>query len=79
MNPWLYIKRRDVAYDTALDTLYEMGIDARFPERRASRYFNPHENVVLEAVIGRCRSCGLKYITDKSDALAAAAMAKGVE
>lgn len=23
MNPWLYIKRRDIAYDTALDIIAE--------------------------------------------------------
>ena len=25
MNPWLYIKRRDIAYDTALDIIAEQG------------------------------------------------------
>ena len=25
LNPWLYIKRRDIAYDTALDIISEQG------------------------------------------------------
>ena len=32
MNPWLYIRRRDRAYDDALDTLYELCLDVKYPK-----------------------------------------------
>ena len=31
LNPWLYIKRRDAAYDTALDTIYELSTATQEP------------------------------------------------
>lgn len=61
VNPWLYIKRRDIAYDTALDSLYEMALDARYPERLDTP-FDPSANPVFQSVEHRCRSCGLMYL-----------------
>lgn len=63
MNPWLYIKRRDTAYDTALDTLYELCLDAKYPERKNRKYSPP--GVVLptmKTIASRCPDCGRNYI-----------------
>lgn len=61
VNPWLYIKRRDIAYDTALDTLRELCLDVEFPERKSFEY-PPKRNEVSEAVASRCAACGRRYI-----------------
>lgn len=61
INPWLYIKRRDIAYDTALETLRELSRDARFPERK-NRTFSPAASrAILHGVAARCDDCGRKF------------------
>lgn len=36
LNPWLYIKRRDAAYDVALDTLRELNVQ-RWNRQQAAK------------------------------------------
>jgi hypothetical protein len=31
INPWLYIKRRDIAYDVALDIIHDFSVDTWRP------------------------------------------------
>jgi hypothetical protein len=57
VNPWLYIKRRDTAYDDALDSLYELAV----PYRKAEE-FTPGKNPALDPIAGMCRSCGCIYV-----------------
>lgn len=61
INPWLYIKRRDIAYDVALDSLYEACRVARFPNATANR-FDSTSTAELVSIAGMCSSCGKKYI-----------------
>lgn len=62
LNPWLYIKRRDIAYDTALETLRELSRDARFPARKDRRFSPEASRAILHAVAARCDACGRKFI-----------------
>lgn len=60
VNPWLYIKRRDIAYDVALDCLYEACRDVRFPEN--PKCDSTKRIGILECVVNRCRDCGRNYV-----------------
>ena len=62
INPWLYIKRRDIAYDTALETLRELSRDARLPARKERTFSKPGVEYVLYGVAARCDDCGRKFI-----------------
>lgn len=64
INPWLYIKRRDTAYDDALDTLYELCTSVEFHGAPyPCRIFNPGiVKTTMKCVAGRCRDCGKQYI-----------------
>jgi hypothetical protein len=59
INPWLYIKRRDIAYDDALDSLYELSRPKRFVGE-----FTPNTVVLMEYVRGTCNVCGKHYIKE---------------
>lgn len=59
INPWLYIKRRDTAYDDALDIIYEF---AR-PKPPIGEY-TPEAVAMFEFVAGTCPECGRRYCRD---------------
>lgn len=62
INPWLYIKRRDIAYDDALDSLRELCLDVRFPQRRERRYSPDVAENTAHCIAARCRDCGRNYV-----------------
>jgi hypothetical protein len=61
VNPWLYIKRRDAAYDDALDSLRDLALEVTFPDR-PSAYSPAADPAFVEAITQRCRNCGLWYV-----------------
>lgn len=61
VNPWLYIKRRDAAYDVALDTLRELSLDAMYPERKNNAFTPGTVPPPLNFIANRCRDCGRKF------------------
>lgn len=62
INPWLYIKRRDVAYDVALDTLYELCRKVRFPDMPTEKDYPYYDEETIDFIAGNCNCCGKKYI-----------------
>lgn len=63
INPWLYIKRRDKAYDDALDSLYELAM----PKPPIGEY-SPTTIALFEYVAGHCPECSRKYINNLVEA-----------
>lgn len=67
INPWLYIKRRDTAYDVALDTLQELCKSIYF-QSDINPEFNPCDiERVLDSYKNKCEACGRNYLKSVSE------------
>lgn len=61
INPWLYIQRRDMAYDIALNTLQELSESLYF-HRDINPVFNSCDTKkVLDSYKNKCITCGRHY------------------